>query len=241
MKTVIILPVPFDAWSHFTVKIETEWWHTIERFASSFRSYPPGSDYELWAVGCWGKPTDEIRAWFYGIKTKWYEYYGPCDCISVHQWAASQIEEALLVCMTSRCYFHRSGWLERFVSATEKRGFGLYGASASFELSPHICNRAYALDAGLLRQYPVEIKGRSDAPKFETGPQSITAFVSSLNLPCLQVTWDGIQGPQEWREPENIFRKGNQEQCLVWDRHTDIYRDAEPEEKLKLEKLADGE
>lgn len=233
MKNVIVYPVPLDNWN-------PEFSLSVLRFYESFKEFPPGCDYELWAVACWGEPVDALRQGFYGIKTKWYSYYGACDCISVHQWAASQVEEAFLICMTTRCYFHRAGWLERFVSAREKHGVGLYGVSASFEQSPHICNRAYALDAALFRDYPMEINGRKDAPSFETGPKSITCFVNALQMPCLQVRWDGIDQPQDWRKPENIFRRGNQEQCLVFDRHTDLYRDASEEEKIKLAKLADG-
>ena len=236
MRHVIVYPVPFDALDH-------EFESAVQRFIMSFQANPPGTDYELWAVGCWGEPTDFWRDSFYGSKVKWYSYYGPCDCISVHQWADSQIEEALLICMTTRCYFHRAGWLERFVSAREKHGVGLYGASASFENTPHICNRAYAIDAGLLRDYPMEINGRKDAPAFETGPKSITAFVNAMNLPCLQVRWDGVDDPQHWRDPahKGIFRRGQQNEMLVWDRHSDIYANATDYEKILLERLTDGE
>jgi hypothetical protein len=44
-----------------------------------------------------------------------------------------------------------------------------------------------------------------------------------------------------WRKPENIFRRGDQSNLLVWDRHTEIFAKASEEERAKLAKLSDGQ
>lgn len=146
-----------------------------------------------------------------------------------------------MLCLTTRCYFHRSGWLKRYVDARAKHGVGIYGGSASMEEYPHICTRAYALDVGILGRWPGEVNRREDSPIMERGPRSLTAFCKANGWATCQVLWDSEQTNwREWRAPDNIFRRGNQEQMLVWDRHTEVYRDADAEEKKKLEALTDG-
>lgn len=232
MKTIIVYPIPFDNYWDFS--------GYIQRFAHTFRENPPGADYELWAMSCWGEPTDDVRETFYGIKTKFIPHYRGCDCISTHQAVAQMLDEAFLVCMTTRCFFHRPGWLARFVQAREKHGAGLYGASGSFEIEPHICNRAYAIDAEELRCCPTSVESRQEAPAFEVGPRSITRHMLRTHRPCFQVTWDGDQDLLHCREPEGIFRRGQQNAMLVWDRHTDIFAEATPDEQKRLSALADG-
>lgn len=235
MKTVITYPLPFDAWAEFE--------QYVRRFATTFRQHPPGADYELYAICHWGEPTDEVRSMFYGIKTRFTAYYRNGADLGGAQELAETLDDCFMVNMTSRCYFHRTGWLARFMEAREIHRQGLYGVSASFEHLPHICTRAYALDCALFREWTKrngEIRDRQDGPKFETSKNSITQLTLSLGLPAVQVLWDSEQlGPKHWREPENIFRRGNQEQCLCWDKHTDIYRDADADQKAKLEKLTD--
>ncbi len=150
--------------------------------------------------------------------------------------------EDFLINMTSRCYLHREGWLKRYMEARTKYGPGLYGASASHEGgTPHICTRAYALDASLIRDYPHLIDTRAKGQKFECGEWCLTSWIKSRKLPTMQVTWDSEQDEAHWRDPkeQGIYRRNNQSAMLVWDRHSDLYRDASAEEKIRLEKMAD--
>lgn len=227
MKTVIIYPLPFDNWQKFE--------QPVARFCDSFSAFPPGADYELWAMCCWGEPTDEVREWFYGTKTKFLPHYQGCDCISVHQAAAQTIEEAFLVCLSTRTYFHRAGWLKRLLDARATYGPGLYGAASSRETGHlHITNQLYAIDAADFRQYPWEINSREDAPLFEAGPRSITEMMAHYKRPCSVVFWDGVLTMEAALGYTNGFRDGNQEQMIAWNRHSDLWRDADEATRKQL-------
>lgn len=232
MKTILIYPIPFDQWQTFKP--------FVERFTNTFREFPPGEDYVLWAMCCWGEPSDSVREMFYGIKTRFVPYYqNGCD-IGSAQAAARTIDEAFLVCFTSRCYFHRKGWLARYLQAFNKHGDGLYGPFASWESGkPHICTRAYALTAAQFGTYPHDIDTREKGQLFEVGEWSISDWFRAQNLPLIQVLWDNEQTLNQWRKWKGIWRCGEQQACLLWDKHTDHYRDADEETKLKLQAMTD--
>ncbi len=235
MKAIIVYPIPFDDWQTFQP--------FVERFASTFKEFPPGiSNYELWAVPNWGEPTPEIKSLFYGIKTVWLPYNGHgCD-IGSAQLVAQHCEypDTFVLAMTSRCYFHRRDWLLRFVEARQKRGPGLYGAFASWESgTPHICTRAYGMTAGEWNDYPHVIDTREKGQQFEVGEWCVSRWMSQRNGKLVQVLWDEENEIGNWRKPQGIFRSDRQQCCLVWDKHTDAYAEADDEEKKRLESLSE--
>ena len=69
---------------------------------------------------------------------------------------------------------------------------------------------------------------------------AITALTKALGLGCWVVTWDGVYGESEWRIPENIFRRGDQSNSLLFDRHFDLYEATDSEGKLLHASMADG-
>lgn len=145
--------------------------------------------------------------------------------------------------MTTRCYFHRAGWGRRYLEAFYKHGPGLYGSSASYESGmPHICTRAYMMRVAEFRDYPYVIDTREKGQKFEVGEWCVSDWFRRRRHPLVQVTWDGEQWEGHWRDPDQtgIYRRGEQNAMLVWDKHTDAYRDADDEEKIRLAAMADG-
>lgn len=235
MKAAIVYPLPFDAWPVF----EQE----IYRFAYTFKQYPPGDDYWLALVCNWGEPTDEIRKLFQGTKSTFVDYpEDGCDIGSAQHVARMCDSPRLVLAMTTRCYFHREGWLKRYVEARAKYGPGLYGASGSWqEGTPHICTRGYAMDAGLWQRYPHIIDTRDKGPRFEAGDWCVSRWVQEDGMPLVQVTWDGERLFPHWRHPDEkeIFRRGGQAAMLVWDRHTKMYEEADDAEKQRLAALSD--
>lgn len=238
MRPVIVYPLPFDCWHTFKP--------AVKRFTDSFREFPPGTDdYEVWAMCCWGEPTDEVREMFYSIKTKFIDYpdHG-CD-IGAAQWAAGLDTQGIpkfIIGMTNWCYFHRKGWLKRYMEAREKHGQALYCVSTSKERGIlHACTRAYAMDAEMWWRYPHIIDRREKGPMFESGEWCLTTWAQSKQYPVIQVTWDNERPLAESRHPDEkgIFRRGDQNAMLVWDRHTDIFRDVSSENKKRLANIAD--
>lgn len=241
MRTIVVYPLPFDQWSTF----ET----FFRRFISTWKTYPPGvSDYELWLMCNWGEPTDEIRRQVRDIKARFIPYMDHgCD-IGSAQYAAHQFNDLgnrnpLIVSMTSRCFFHREGWLRRYVEAREQHGPGLYGASVSNEGGKlHVCTRAYAMDAKLWINYPETIDTREKGQRFEVGEWCLTEWACKQTPNVAQVTWDGVRGLADARNPIEtaIFRRGKQQAMLVHDKHTKLFDEADEAERERLAKLADG-
>lgn len=232
MKTILTYPIPLNLWPHYADQ--------VKRFTVTFRQFEPGADYELRASYHWGELTDRIRRMFYGIKTCFWPYNEDgCD-IGSAQVVACHSPKEFIVAFPTHAFFHRGGWLKRLMEARKFYGPGLFGASASFEEAPHVRTAGYGLDADIWHAYPHLITSREECSQFERGPKSITEFVSGHGMPAVQVTWDGFQELDSWREPLGIFRRGEQNAMLWWDRHTQIYSEADPDHKKVLEDLADG-
>lgn len=252
MRYIISYPLPFDNWNPY--------WRSVQRFTETLKKFPPGCDYEVWAVCNWGEPNDEVREWFYGIKTRFIPYYDSgCD-LGGHQMVASKLSQDgsafgipsksdLVVSMTSRCYFYRAGWLERIVQAYGEKG-GLIGCSASKQGGTlHLGTRAFTMTTGDWNAYPHRILSRQDGPLFEVGTNnqfgSLLNWYSEHRGTVSVVHWDDVfELPAEWDRylaAKNRFRDGNQEQMLVHDFHSQSYAEAGPEEKLKLEAMLRGE
>lgn len=232
----IVYPIPFDAWSTFEP--------FVDRFTRTFKEFPPDRDYVLHAMAIYGMPTDHVQEMFYGIKTRYHFYTEDgCDIGSAQSIADDLPPEDWMLMMTSRCYFHRRSWLAPYVRATDKFGNGLYGASVSNEGGKlHVCTRAYMMTAQAFVAYPELIDTRAKGQLFEVGEWCLTDWFKKRRLPRVQVTWDGERKIDQARcaEETAIYRRGEQQAMVVWDKHTDAYRDANPEEKERLAKLADG-
>lgn len=232
MKSTIIYPLPFDHWTEFS--------KYAVRFANSLREFPLPPETTVYVVCNWSEPTDHIREMFYGIRARAFGYYGNgCDFGSAQHVLEVIPDDTFMVMMTSRCYAHRPGWMERFIEARQRIGPAVFSASASWEGgTPHLCTRAYAMDARTFRQYPHRIETREQGQLMETGEWCLTRWAREQKLGCWQVTFDGEQEQDGWRFPENVFRKGDQSAMLIHDKHTDAWRDADPAEKERLTALA---
>lgn len=240
MKVILSLPLPFDAWCIYK--------DHIKRFCDTFKQFPPGHDYELWAMCNWGVPTDEVGEWFYGIKTRFVFYYdNGCD-LGGHQWVGTRAgnDKAFVIGMTSRCYFHREGWLAEMMGARKLNGPGLYGCSASYQGGKlHLCTRAFGMDASLWQQYPHLIDSREKGPFFEVGTNNpdgnLLEWVNNINGNVFVVHWDEVfrlpLDSERYFNSPGRFRHGMQNAMLVHDYHTDQYQYAGESFKRRLEKM----
>ena len=166
---------------------------------------------------------------------------GGWDC-GTWQWLAGIIETDLLVCCNTSTHYWRPGWLERFAEAAEQNGDGLYGSMASYELTPHIRTPVYVFPPHIMRGYPIHCDSRQKTYTFECAGlgDTFTNYCRARGLKTLLVTWDGCFDLPDWRKPANIFRRGDQSNILVKDRHSDTYDASDEAGKIKLAKLADG-
>jgi len=229
----IIYPIPLDS---------PECWQSfkpfVERFCYTWRKYPPLVNCQVIAVCCNGMTTagDEIHDLFFGIPRTFMRYNGRGADIGAHQYAARELAgNPFLVCLTSRCYFHQAGWLNPLADARLRYGPHLFGCSASRQGGNlHLCTRGYCMDAD---DFPKdEILTRAMGAELECGENNLLRRFEAQGKHGYVVHWDTVQ----WQEPgyftvPNRFRNGNQEAMLIFDKHTDEYRDASPEQKAELE------
>lgn len=75
---------------------------------------------------------------------------------------------------------------------------------------------------------------------FESGAWNFSKWYEDMGYQVWMVTWDGMYARADWRTPENVFRKGDQSNLLVSDRHTALYAEADANTKAYLKKQADG-
>lgn len=221
------------------------------RFARTFEEHPAGVDHELIVVSC-GKPIGEDQMYLYRNITDRYECYeGPGWDLGAYQAIAKTLDSDWVVCLATPVHIKREGWLKRFADVFTEYGDGLYGAMGSYENHPHIRTSSFAFKPEIMRQYPHLIDSREKCFGFECGCDSkgnllaghhswcFTDWMIGQGKPVLMVTWDMVWPKDKWRVPPNIFRRGDQSNCLVQDRHNDIYQASDANVKAMLENLAD--
>lgn len=210
-----------------------------ERWISTYVQFKPAINHELVVVDS-DVATDPAE---YSPHASRFMVYtgGGWDC-GIWQMVGREIQTDLLICCNSSTYFHRHGWMERFVEAVEQYGVGLYGSMGSYECSPHLRTPCLVFQPQVVNAYPWITACRNDTWAFEVlrGADNFTQWSGRNGFTPRLVTWDGVWEQPDWRKPDNIFRRGDQSNILVKDRHVDTFAASPPEGKETLSKLADG-
>lgn len=212
-----------------------------ERFIASYRNFKGNAPHELVVMSCGGPVNDATRAMF-PEAVRFLEYRGGGWDIGAMQSAAHQLRDAFdyVIAIATPVYFWKPGFIERMIQARERHGDGIFGPTASYENRPHIRTCCWAFSPHTFCQYPHLIDTRDRTFRAESGDLSITFWYKDRGQPQLLVTANGEYAMKDWRRLPNIFRRGNQSNCLVRDRHTDLYEEAEPVKRQELAALADG-
>lgn len=235
MKIAIVYPYICNKAEHYR--------EDLKRFCNTLHQFPAGYEYDLFVEMCGGGEFQgQDVDWFGDFFFSGSEYYGDGWDIGAHQHAANCVpyEIDFMICCCAHTFFHREGWLNRMVSAREEFGPGLYGAMASKENHPHIRTCFFGFDPADLRAFPTVINSRQKSLEFESGPDNFSLWMQRRGKPVKMVAWDGTYDLADCRKPDNVFRRGDQSNCLVWDRHTELYKAASPEERARTEAGANG-
>ncbi len=212
------------------------------RWKDSYLIYESEYPHDLVIIDRYADSTDGL---FRPYTSKHLRYdKGGWDC-GAWQFAGKNIDTDLLVCFNSSTYVTGNGWLKRFVDAVERCGDGLYGPLTSYEVHPHIRTPCMIFQPHVIQDYPNEVQTRDDTYRFEClgwpdGTPNFTQWVQQKGLATGLVTWDGVYEMRDWRKPDNIFRRGDQSNLVVKDRHCEAYEASDAAGKATLEKLADG-
>lgn len=247
----LVYPLPADS-----PEVSETFKPFAERFAQSCKKFWPGYKYELVVVINKGKVNAELVELFFGLPVEFITYDGDGMDLGSQQLVA-QSGDHFQVNLTSRMYAHREGWLKRLVEVRETYGPGLYGMTASYEGGKvHICTRGHCYDSKDFREYPTQITSRDQGVFFECGDGCLLEWYQSRKQPYGVVTWDAFWGDGKcyhcgeetakklglyFHICTNRFRLGDQSNVLLHDRHTDLFRDADAVEKLRLGRLCIGE
>lgn len=222
------------------VVTKAEYDHGAKRWSASYLCHEAGHKHDLVIINRYADPTDNL----FGEANHVRYDGGGWDC-GAWQFAGSSIDTDLLVCFNSSTYITGDGWLKRFVDAVEKYGDGLYGPLTSYEIIPHVRTPCMIFQPHVIQDYPVEVQSRDDTYRFESfgfSPEvpNFTQWVLKKRLSTMLVTWDGCYDLPHWRTPPNIFRRGDQSNLIVKDRHCEAYEVSDADGKARLEALADG-
>lgn len=206
------------------------------RFLKTYLRYIPEIPHRLVVVNCGDSRHDGM---FDCVVTDYRTYSGGGYDCGTYQEIGSKLDSDLVVGLNTHTHFWKHGWLERIVEAVEKHGPGVYGATASYELHPHLRTPCIVFSPQVMAKYPYKVTSREQASWFEAGPNNFSLWALKNNYPSLLVTADGVMEMKDWRKPDNIFRRGDQSNCLVRDRHTDIFDAETPQEREILAARAD--
>jgi hypothetical protein len=211
------------------------------------KQFTPGCDYELCPVFNGGDQSvwDTFKENWEGLPVRnHYLYEGAgCDIGSFAFFTSMQEQNVFQVNCVTRVYAHRAGWLNHLVQARYNNGPGLYATSVSREGGHlHACCRCYAFDSDDFKKYPHKIVSRDQGVFFELGEGCLLDWFVAQNLAARVVYWDSVRMIGEsdyWRVP-NCYRDGNQENILVWDKHSQAYAEADDARKRELEQMCFG-
>jgi len=210
------------------------------RFASSYASFPAECPHEFHIICNGGNPNADVMNLFSENKPAYHFH----DNTGWDIGAFASMTSAncdLMLFLGANTHFKRAGWLRRLMEAHEKFGSGLYGTSASFDICPHIRTNGFLCHPKLVADAWAKNSGdKKSRHHFELGKTSLTATAAGQNLPTILVTWDGFYRQDEWRKAPDIFRRGDQSNSLIYDRHHEIYESSSPTQKIRLGKIADG-
>lgn len=207
------------------------------RFFRTYAEFAPTVHHDLVVIACGGKPDPAVADMFPNARNE--SYTGGGWDVGAWQQVARSSDYDLVVCFSAHGYFWRRGWLERIAWAVREHGIGLYGVHGSFENTPHLRTSGLCFAPELMRRYGWTVHDRGDTYRFESLQWNFTTWAGDQGYPVKLVTWDGVYDEKDWRRPPDIFRRGDQSNCLTWDRHTDWFMGGGFDERTRLAGLSD--
>jgi hypothetical protein len=223
------------------IPLPENWIDILKRFVGSYRAFDAGYAHDLYICASGAPLTRDSTEILSGTRFGVLRYNGGGWDIGAFQHAAKHLSHYdFVVCLNSQAHIRHAGWLRHFAEAFERFGVGVYGASSSFQVSPHIRTCCIAFTPRLILEYPLEIRCRYDACVFEHSPKGFSLWALEQGLPVCVVTRSGVDPLAESRKRPDIFRRGSQGDLLIHDRHTILYDSASPAARERLEEQADG-
>jgi hypothetical protein len=237
----------------------------IERFATSLRAHPAGTDHTL--LVAWKGYEDQgalaqARRALNGIAHQDLTIAATGLDLSSYRTVADEVSADAVCFLNTDSDILVDGWLGALSGHLSAPGVGLVGATGSYESqltsaplplrllragryppfpNPHMRTNAFMLRQATIRDlwWPAVARKRA-AWELESGNRSLTRQLQARGLTALVVGRDGLGYPPErWRE-SRTFRVEDQPNLLVGDKRTRDYADAEPRARRALSERAWG-
>lgn len=211
------------------------------QFVRSYIKHPPGVDHQTVVVVQAGRLSAEMCQLFGMLpNVNLYHHDDTGHDIGGYLAASKHIQTDLMICFGGSTFVRKEGWMRRMLEAVDKYGPGLYGPTASYQITPHLNTTGFWLPTKLLAESGRTVVTRHDRYEFEHGGDAFWKEVQfKIKLPVKLVTWDGAYDWPEWRSAPNIYHRGDQSNCLTYFRHSLNYQLASPRYKRIYEHLAD--
>ncbi len=167
------------------------------------------------------------------------------DVGSYQRVAAERPDYDLAMFLGSHTRILADGWLTRFRDAVRLPGVGAVAATGSFETglsgirpNPHLRTHAFMLAPSLLNALGFgPAHTRLDTYEFEHGSGSLYRRLRERSLEGVVVGRSGVYREADWAT-SGTYRRGEQDELLVADKHTDHYAAAGHGERIALARMA---
>lgn len=155
--------------------------------------------------------------------------------------AARQLPpDEFILFVGSTCYPVAPDWASRLFNAWTEYSPGAVAPFASLEVFPHLRTACFGTQPRLLLEYPFEQLCSHDFYRFEHSSFNYSLWLESRGFTPLQVTRQTVLPFRQCRNVRNGYRRGNQSELLVRDRHCDVYANASWYERINMRKCASG-
>lgn len=197
-----------------------------ENFVGSYLKYQPEFEHNTIIISQGAPPTEKMGHLFSSLQDCTYFLHDDSGWdiggfLSLAKHLKNASEDDVILCCGGSAFFRRAGWMRIMMRNWEMFGPGVYGSNSTYEVSPHLNTSGFWCSPKLMARYPIEVKTKQQRYDFEHGPNALWKWAHNQNIPTKLVTWCGAYDWQEWRKPPNIFRRGNQSNCLTyWHHHT---------------------
>lgn len=209
------------------------------RFVDSYCKNPPGIEHDTLIVVN-GEPSHYNATLFDRLpNVKVISHDNSGWDIGAYTKAALNTDADIILCCGSHTTFQQPGWLVRFLEAWAKHGPGLYGSTATYQIRPHLNTSGFACAPAMLARYNGPIATKQDRYNFEHGPNAFWMQMAGLGYAVKLVTADGEYDWQDWRRPQGIYCRGNQENCLLWFRMNHEFAVMPPGKKAFMSSISD--
>ena len=229
---MVYIHVPGDA-EHLTL---------TRRFVESYLRCPPGYPHRTIVVTQGRMPDKDMRQLL--MKLPGCTFYQHDDSgwdIGGYIAVSRIISEDIGVYFCGTAFVQHVGWLKRMVDVWQKHGPGFYGSLGTYEISPHINTTGFFCPPALLAEYPHVVRTKADRYALEHGPVDRCLWKRCLRdgIKVRIATWDGVYEWWDWRKPPNVYRRGDQSNCITFFRHSSNFGAANPKTREFMSKLAD--